>query len=120
MTALAWMVGASLLSWLALAAAGGEDINPEALFGMLGPLGSASATWVAAQRAYGAAPERLTAVLIKGFGVKLLFFIVYVVIMLRGLALRPVPFVATFVGYLIALYAIEALFLKRLTSETPR
>ena len=31
-------------------------------------------------------------------------------------ALRPVPFVVAFVTYFIALYAMQALFLKRLTT----
>jgi hypothetical protein len=35
--------------------------------------------------------------------------------MLRLLSLRPVPFVTAFVTYFIALYAMQALFLKRLT-----
>jgi hypothetical protein len=40
--------------------------------------------------------------------------------MLRGFALRPVPFVASFTSYFIALYAMEALFLRRLLSIDPR
>ena len=120
MSPLVWMAGASLLSWLVAAAIGGSRVNPEALFGMLGPLVSASATWVAVERTAVAAPERLTAVLIGGFGLKMLFFGVYVAVMLRGLGLRPVPFVISFTAYFIALYAMEALFLKRLTTETER
>jgi hypothetical protein len=36
--------------------------------------------------------------------------------MLRVLSLRPRPFVALFVSYFILLYAMQALFLKRLTA----
>lgn len=114
MLPLAWMAGGSLLSWAAVAAAGGARVNPEALFGMLGPLGSACVSWIAARRAYVASPERLMAMLIRSFALKLVFFVAYVTVMLRGLELRPVPFVLSFVGYLIALYAVQALFLKRL------
>ncbi len=114
MAPLAWMTAGSILSWAALAAAGGARVNPEVLFGMLAPLGSAGLSWMAVRRAHAAAPERLMGVLIRGFAMKLVFFVAYVTVMLRGLELRPVPFVLSFVGYLIALYAAQALFLKRL------
>lgn len=120
MTPIAWMAGASVVSWLAVSAIGGDRVNPEALFGMLGPLASACVAWIAMVRAHHrAAPERLTAVMMAGFAVKLLFFGVYVVIMLRVLALRPVPFVTAFTSYFIALYAMQALFLKRLMTIVP-
>ena len=118
MTPLAWMAGASLLSWLAAAAVGGTRVHPEALFGMLGPLASAMATWIAVARTHRASPGRLMAVLIGGFALKMLFFGVYVAVMLRGLDLRPVPFVVSFTAYFIALYAMEALFLTRLSADT--
>ena len=120
MTPVAWMAGASLLSWLAVSAITRGGVHPEALFGMLGPLVSASATWVAVARTHAADPARLMAVLVGGFALKMVFFGVYVVVMLRVLDLRPVPFVVSFTAYFIALYAMEALFLKRLITETPR
>lgn len=118
MTPVAWMAAASLLSWLAIRATAGSAAHPEALYGMLGPLVSACATWIAVARAHRTAPETLTAVMIGGFGLKMLFFGAYVAVMLRLLALRPVPFVVSFTGYFIALYAMEALFLRRLTTDT--
>lgn len=121
MRPLAWMVGVSLASWLAVTIApGGSRAHPEVLFGMLGPLASAGVTWVAVQRCHAVAPGRLTSVLVTGLGLKMLFFGVYVAVMLRVLLLRPVPFVVSFTSYFIALYVIEALFLRRLLTETPR
>jgi hypothetical protein len=114
------MAGASLVSWLAVSALGGGGVNPEALLGMLGPMVSVCATWVAIRRAHRTSPERLTAVMVTGFAVKMLFYGGYVAVMLRGLQLRPLPFVASFTAYFIALYAMEALFLRRLIVETPR
>jgi len=119
MTPIAWMAAAGVVSWLAVSAIGGDGVHPEALFGMLGPLASACVAWIAMVRAHRAAPERLTAVMIVGFAVKLVFFGVYVVVMLRVLALRPVPFVTAFTSYFIALYAMQAWFLKRLTTTVP-
>ena len=40
-------------------------------------------------------------------------------IVLRVLGARPVPFVASFAGYFIALHLIEALYLKRLFAGAP-
>ena len=116
MTPLAWMAGASVIGWLAVTAIWGDEVNPEALYGIAGPLVASSATWVVIERTWRASPERLTAVMMAGFAAKLVFFGFYVAAMLRGLSVRPVPFVAVFVGFFIALYAMQALFLKRLTA----
>jgi hypothetical protein len=107
------MAGGSALSWLAVVALI-DGVHPEALFGMLGPLVAVSATWIAVVRAHAVAPEKLTVVLMTGFALKILFFGGYVAVMLVLVGVRPTPFVASFTGYFIALYAMEALFLKRL------
>jgi hypothetical protein len=54
------------------------------------------------------------------FFLKMVFFGGYVAIMLGIARFRPVPFVASFTGYFIGLYLIEALYLKRLFSERSR
>ena len=120
MKPVAWMVGASVASWMLIRATAASAAHPEALLGMLGPLVSACATWLAIDTAHRAAPQRVTAVMIGGFAVKMVFFGVYVAVMLRWLDLRAVPFVVSFTGYFIALYAMEALFLRRLTFAAPR
>jgi len=38
----------------------------------------------------------------------------YVAVMIRVVALRPVPFIASFTGYLAGLYLMEALYLRHL------
>jgi hypothetical protein len=53
-------------------------------------------------------------VMVTGMAVKAVFFGAYVVVMLRVLALRPGPFVASFTSYFIALHMMEALFMRRL------
>lgn len=117
MTPIAWMVGASLVSWLAVSAFGGDRINPESLYGMLGPLAAGCATWVAVHRAWRASPQGMWAVMMTGFAAKVVFFGVYVAVFLRVLQVRPVPFVLAFVCYFIALYAMQAVFLRRLTAQ---
>jgi hypothetical protein len=108
------MAGAAVGSWLALSAAVGDRVNPESLFGMAGPLAATCASWIAIKRTHHAAPERVMAVMIVWFALKLVFFGAYVAVMIRLLSLRTVPFIAAFVSYFIALYAMQALFLRRL------
>lgn len=110
------MAGAAIGSWLAVSAIGGSRVNPESLFGMAGPLAATSASWLAIVRANRVKPERGLAVMIVWFALKFVFFCAYLAVMLRLLSLRPVPFVVAFVTYFIALYAMQALFLKRLTT----
>jgi hypothetical protein len=113
---LVWLAGASLVSWLVVAAIGGSRVNPEVFFGMLAPLAGACASWVAVSRTQRAAPDRVVAVMTVGFALKLLGFGAYLAVMLRVVGLRPIPFVAAFVSYVIALYAMQAVFLRRLTT----
>ena len=114
MTPMAWMIGLSLGSWAVITAAAAEPVNPELAWGMAGPLVRAVITWFAVARVHRTAPERVTGVLMAGFGAKIVFFGLYLAFMVRVMDLRLVPFAVAFVGYVIALYALEALFLKRL------
>ena len=116
---LAWMVGTSAATWLLLSVSA-RSVNPEAFFGMLGPLASACATWVVVARTAAAAPERVTGVMVTGLVVKMVFFGAYVAGMLKGAGLRPVPFVVSFAGFFIALHAMEAVFLRRVFAEMAR
>ncbi|MBI4888635.1 MAG: hypothetical protein HY824_16175 [Acidobacteria bacterium] len=120
MTPLWWMVGASVGSWLVVAALPGVASDREVLFGMLAPLSGAAATWVLAVRTWASQPARLTPLMVAAFAAKLVFFGGYVTVMLAGLSLRPLPFVISFTAYFIALHLYEALCLQRLLSvRTP-
>ena len=114
MTPLAWMAGASIVSWLVASRVMGAEANPEVLYGMLAPLVVAVVSWVVVERTYRANPERLMRVMVEGLALKALFFGAYVVGMLRVVGLRPVPFVVSFTSYFIALHVTEAVFLRRL------
>jgi hypothetical protein len=46
----------------------------------------------------------------------MLFFGAYVTVVIKGLHLQVVPFVASFTGYFIGLYLVEALLLRRLVA----
>ena len=111
---LLWMIATSVLSWVIVAGVAGGRANPEVLYGMAGPLAAAAGSWIVTKRAYTARPADLMGVLITGMAIKAVFFGAYVIIMLRVLALRPKPFVLSFTAYFVTLYAIEALFMRRL------
>jgi hypothetical protein len=115
-----WMAGTSIGSWLILALLLDPAIGAALLAGMLGPLAMTIATWVVIERAYRRNPERVTAAMMAAFGVKMLFVGAYLVFVLRGLDMPPLPFIASFTSYFIVLYGIEALFLKRLFAGVPR
>ena len=110
------MAGAAIGSWLVVSAVGGGRVNPESFFGMAGPLAVVCASWIAVHRTHRTAPERVMAVMIVWFALKFVFVGAYVVVMLRLVSLRLVPFVTAFVIYFIALYAMQALFLRRLVT----
>lgn len=120
MTPIVWMVGLSLAGWAVITFAAAEPVNPELLWGMIGPLASAVLTWWLVARAHRKAPESVSGVLVAGFGAKLVFFGLYLAFMVRVMELRVVPFAVAFVGYVVALYALEALFLKRLFAGSMR
>jgi len=113
-----WTIAAWMVAGCLVASVGAILLNDgaaaEIVLGMVGPLLVASGSWVLAARTWLRQPERLTAVMTAAFAGKVAFFALYVVVMLRVLSLRPVPFVASFTGFFIALHMVEALALKRL------
>jgi hypothetical protein len=84
------------------------------LLGLAGPLSVVSVSWVLMARTFRRDPSRLTSLMMLAFAAKMAFFAVYVAIALKILAVRPVPFVASFVVSFIALYLIEAVSLRRM------
>ena len=114
MKAIAFMVLPSVAAWLVALAALGRQTGLEVLAGMIGPLVVATGTWWLAERTYLRAPERLTGMMMAAFAGKMVFFGAYVAVALKGLQLRPVPFVVSFTSYFIVLYLTEALLMRRL------
>jgi uncharacterized membrane protein len=114
MSSTLWMVIVSLVSWLALLPADGGAFVPEFTAGMAGPLLVSVINWAVVSRTFRATPERVQALMIHAFAAKLLFFAVYVIVMIRLLGLRPAPFVLSFTGYFVVLYAIQAFLMRRL------
>lgn len=114
------MVAASGAAWVLVTAVLADRANPEAAWGIAGPLTVAIVSWMAYVRANAAAPERLTRVMITAFALKLMFFGVYVTTAMRVLDLRAAPFVVSFASAFIALHAMEAFSLQRLVTGAMR
>jgi hypothetical protein len=111
------MILASVVTWAIVAAVLKPQTSIEVLFGMLGPLAAVSATWLIVEWGYRQRPTELTSLMMVAFLLKMIFFGGYVAIMLRVAGFRTIPFVASFTSYFIALYVMEALYMKRLFSE---
>jgi hypothetical protein len=86
----------------------------EVWLGMFAPLIVVTVTWVLTERVHKTNPGVLTSVMITAFAGKLVFFGAYVALAIGILDVQRAPFVASFVGYFIALHMIEAQLLKRL------
>ena len=108
------MIATGVASWVVVAGLVGGRANPEVFYGMAGPLAAAAVSWIVTKRTYAVNPVGLMGVLITGMAVKAVFFGAYVVVMLKVLALRPGPFVASFTSYFVALHMMEAMFMRRL------
>ena len=89
-------------------------MNSSVLLGVIGPLAVVCASWVVMARTFRRDPGRLTSVMMMAFAGKMLFFGAYVALAMTVFAVRPAPFVTSFVVSFIALYAVEAVCLRRM------
>jgi hypothetical protein len=59
-------------------------------------------------------PEGLTALMIKAFAAKMVFFAGFITVLVSFGSVRPIPFVISFACYFIALHVTEAIGLRKL------
>jgi hypothetical protein len=109
-----WMVGGTVAVLVALMAVLDRGTWSAVTAGVAGPLVAAVVTWLMVDRTFRRAPKQLTGFMAAGFVAKLVFFGGYVAIMLRPLALPPVPFMIGFTASMIVFYGLEALLMQRL------
>ena len=119
MSSVAWMTAGSMASWFVVTALVPGAPRTEWLWGMIGPLVAVACSWAVIERAHRRDPARVSAVLLTAFPLKALFFAGYVALALRGAGLQPTPFIVSFACYFVALYAVEAFLLQRLSSRGP-
>ena len=108
-----WMVAGALGSAGLVAAAIAPENRAAVLVGMAGPLVSACATWLMIAQTLRRQPAALTQQLMRAFIVKVVFFLSYVVVAVRGFSLPANPFVISFAAYFIVLHQVEAILLRR-------
>lgn len=106
MKQLVWIAAGCLGTGVVAALAFGYAL--EILLGMLGPLTASVATWIAIDRAHRRDPARVTTVLMRAFGAKMLFFGAYVVLVARLWLLELTPFATSFAIYFLGLQAVLA------------
>jgi hypothetical protein len=119
MKLISWVIGASVVSSAVVTAVAGAEFAGEIVAGMAGPLAMVAGSWMLAEWTYRRNPAGMTALMMAAFAVKMIVFGVYVAVMLKGVGLRPAPFAASFTGYFVALYFVQALALRRLTAGGP-
>jgi hypothetical protein len=113
------MIAISVLSAGILVLLTGWSTARELCIGMLGPMAATSVEWIVLERTYRQSPERTASLMLVVFFGKIVFFGAFVAALLATGMVRPAPFVASFVGFFVALQAIAAIGLHRLTSRTP-
>ena len=109
-----WMLALSIVSLLVLFVLLGFTTGFEIFLGMLGPLVSAVASWIAMERQFKRRPGKMTGLLLKIFAAKMIFFAVYLSVFISTGLVRPIPFVISFLGYFLFLHVMEAIGLRRL------
>ena len=109
-----WMLAGAVLSSFIIATLLDGGMELEVWLGMLGPLAAALASWITMERQRIRRPECLTAVMIKAFAAKMIFFGLYITIVLKTGLVRPIPFAISLVCYFLTLHITEAIALRRL------
>jgi len=110
------MVAGCVGSWIAVFVVSPDD-SRAVFYGMCGPLVAVAGTWMLIEHVARTNPAGLTALMMTGFIAKMAFFAVYVITVLRGLDVEWTPFAVSFGVYFVALYAVEALLLRRLVAR---
>lgn len=84
------------------------------LAGMMGPLVAVVVTGVLVVRTHRSNPAAVQGVMLTAFVIKMVFFAVYAVAMVKGFGVDVRAFGISFGAFFIALYALEAVYFARL------
>jgi hypothetical protein len=112
-----WMIAVAIGSATLIGALVTPAVRPAVVLGMIAPLAAATISWMIINHTFRQDPVRLTGVMLRALAMKALFFLAYVALAIRVLQVAPQPFVISFAAYFVALYAMEAVFLRRLFSR---
>ncbi|MFQ6614332.1 MAG: hypothetical protein ACE5D1_05765, partial [Fidelibacterota bacterium] len=79
-------------------------------WGMAGPLAMGILTVELVTWKLNHAPQELTGLMIRAFGMKMVFYAAYVVVILKFTALDGMTFILSFLVFFILLHILEALY----------
>ena len=115
MNALWWTIAMAIAAGAGASVAGGGDGVVRAVWlGIAGPVMVASGSWAMTTRTWARDKAALLPWMIRAFAVKAMFVVAYVVMMLKVVEVRPMPFVLSFIGTYLATHLAEAYCLRRL------
>lgn len=89
-----------------------DQFAKEIFLGMMAPLIVGIISILVLLAMHKKSPERVTNVLIKSFGIKMIFYGMYFIYIFTFYTFNPMPFILSFVGYFVTLHICEALFLR--------
>ena len=81
-------------------------------WGMFGPWLVGIITLIIVKRTHAKDPESVTALMMKSFFGKMLFYGIYITLLILFAALQKVQFIISFTVYFIVLHIIEALYFQ--------
>jgi hypothetical protein len=117
LTPVRWMCAGAIGSAALAAALAPPAARLAVVLGMVGPLLAAAGSWILIARAWHEDPIRVTGVMLRAWGAKAVFFASYVVAVIKGLEIAPLPFAISLSAYVIVLYAAEAALIWQLFSR---
>jgi hypothetical protein len=114
------MIGGALGTAGMAALVAPPEMRAAIVLGMVGPLAATVASWVAIEHAFQQDPLKVTAVMLRAWMLKALFFTGYLVAVIKGLGVSGQPFAVSLASYFLVLHTIEAMLMKRLFSSAWR
>lgn len=117
MNAVWWVIGVAVTAAVSVSAFVDGPDGRAVLLGMAGPVAVSAASWTLTTRTWARDKAALLPQMLKAFTAKVLFFVAYVVVMLKVFDARPVPFVLSFTVTFFATHLAEAYCLKRLMAQ---
>lgn len=98
----------------ALAAGWEAEVLRAVWLGIAGPVVMAAASWTVTTRTWAREKAALLPVMLRAFAVKVLCVVAYVVLMVKVVEARPLPFFLSFIATYLATHLAEAHCLRRL------
>lgn len=114
MNALWWVLGVAVTVGVGVSVFVNGPEGGAVLLGVAGPVAASGASWTLTTRTWARDKAALLPWMLRAFAAKVLFFVAYVVVMLKVVGARPVPFILSLTVTFFATHLAEAYCLRRL------